>query len=83
MSVTPPRFLRMSVTPPSFLQISITLPSFLKMSVTRPDFSDFFDRASRARSPHFDRARLENHEPGMNVLPNFQITSANIGSNIY
>ena len=44
----------------------------------RPDFSDFSDRASRARSPHFDRARLENHESGKNC---FTKSSENI--NLY
>ena len=32
---------------------------------------EFFDWASRARSPHFDRARRENHEPGKNCFANF------------
>ena len=41
--------------------------------ICRPDFSDFFDRPSWARSPQLDRARVENHEPGKDVLPNFTV----------
>ena len=40
------------------------------------DCSDFFDRASRDRSPHFARARQENHEPDINCYAKF---SNNIG----
>ena len=36
----------------------------------------FLTEPIRARSPQFDRAQQENHEPGKNVMPNFTIISA-------
>ena len=35
----------------------------IMISISRPFFSEFFDRASRARSAQFYRARQENSEP--------------------
>ena len=57
-------------------------PSFI-MHISRPDFSEYLDRASRARSPHFHRARRENHDNGKNCLPSFLMISAYICNDSY